>query len=340
MALSFAVKILTDTHQSHPAAVIDAAVTFATSALVGAVHREERRAALGEALTALRTKCGGGVVGTAAQDTNKFARSAEQRARCAEVLASVACRAAEPAPVTEKAAPDPFGVGKDAAGDRTYVPYKDFAKARKAKKRSDKREDRFAAASGAKPAPLVGCDLPVLCFCLDALAEAMRGDSPGGASPAAALEPWTSIGAEIESHKAKGGYVPPIARELIASAGLVARVASTVVQQWFPKDGQSTANDGNHGDGDGGGDGDSFADSGDCGDADGTEASTSREDLAEGLRDVASVVGADLFLGIASDAMAEALLVSENTENVEGCAFVLFATARLVSISQSPHSAD
>jgi hypothetical protein len=100
-----------------PSAVIDAAVTLATAALAGAVHRPARRHALAEKLGMLRASaCGGGRMTNDAYET-------ERRARAAEVLASVACRAADPPPAPV-APPDAFGTGPNAAPDRAYVPHK------------------------------------------------------------------------------------------------------------------------------------------------------------------------------------------------------------------------
>ena len=341
-SLSFAVFTLSSDElkfMNQHSIVVDAAVSLATTSLVGAVHRAKRRQALAEELGVLRQRCRGSTVGAHhAQNTNtqnmNFVLS-ELRSRCAQVLASVACRAADPPPLVETPV-DPFGVGKDASRDRTYVPYKNFAKMRKAKKRSDKRDDHAAAAAGTKPAPLVGCDLEVLCFCLDALADGMCvvcDSGTGFPSPASALEPWASVATAIESYRACGGVLPQIQPELVNSAARVAGVASSVVPKWFPPDGESAANDGGH-----------FGEQrvGFGGDAFGEESSendANREDLAEGLRDVANVVGPDVFLQIAGKEF-ELALHSNDTKKVEGWTFVLFACARLVTKSHSESSSD
>ena len=48
--------------------------------------------------------------------------------------------------------------------------------------------------------PLTRADVEVLCFCLDALLEAMEA---GGVSPAAALEPWSAINDAWETWKTR-----------------------------------------------------------------------------------------------------------------------------------------
>ena len=309
--------------------VVDAAVTLATAALSGAVHRGgARRRALAEKLGALRASAAGGGPLSALDGVR------ERRARAAEVLASVACRAAlPPAALSITHAPaDAFGTGPNAAAGRTYVPHKEFSKLRKAKKRSDKRDDRRAAADGSKPPPLAGADAEVLCFCLDALCDAMAGDAPG-ASPAAALQPWTEIAAAFESHRACGGRVGPPADELVACARRVAAAAAAAAPRWFPKDGASAANDGDTGD-------TAFVSDDEVDDDDqSSELAARREDLAEGLRDVATVVGPDAFLAIAVEGFAGSA-ESGSVPAVEGWTFVLFACGRLVTKQHASQSRD
>ena len=308
--------------------VVDAAVTLATAALSGAVHRGgARRQALAEKLGALRASAAGNGPLSALDGVR------ERRARAAEVLASVACRAAlPPAAVYSEAPADAFGTGPNAAAGRTYVPHKEFSKLRKAKKRSDKRDDRRAAADGSKPPPLAGADAEVLCFCLDALCDAMAGDAPG-ASPAAALQPWTEIAAAFESHRACGGRVGPPADELVACARRVAAAAAAAAPRWFPKDGASAANDGDTGD-------TAFLSDDEVDDDDqSSELAARREDLAEGLRDVATVVGPDVFLAIAVEGFAGSA-ESGSVPAVEGWTFVLFACGRLVTKQHASQSRD
>ena len=305
-----------------PPAVVDAAVTLATAALAGAVHRPARRQALAEKLSALRVSASGG--------GERTARTAERRARAAEVLASVACRAAEPAPAPT-AAPDAFGTGPNASPGRAYVPHKHFSKLRKAKKRSDKRDDRRAAADGSKPPPLAGADAEVLCFCLDALCDAVSHDPPG-VSPAAALQPWSEMSAAFEAFRACGGRVAPPANELVACARRVAAAAAAVAPRWFPIDGTSAANDGEAIDegrwSDGEGD-----------DDDVRERATHREDLAEGLRDVAGVAGPDVFLALVVEGFSRSA-EGGSAPVIEGWTFVLFACGRLVTKQHSETSGD
>ena len=307
--------------------VVDAAVTLATAALSGAVHRGgARRRALAEKLGALRESAALGGPLSALDGVR------ERRARAAEVLASVACRAAlPPAARPEHAPADAFGTGPNAAAGRAYVPHKEFSKLRKAKKRSDKRDDRRAAADGSKPPPLAGADAEVLCFCLDALCDAMAGDAPG-ASPAAALQPWTEMAAAFESHRACGGRVGPPADELVACARRVAAAAAAAAPRWFPKDGASAANDG---------DTERAFVSDDEVDADDDQSSCAarREDLAEGLRDVAAVVGPDVFLALAVEGFAGSA-ESGSVPAVEGWTFVLFACGRLVTKQHALQSRD
>ena len=304
-----------------PSAVIDAAVTLATAALAGAVHRPARRHALAEKLSMLRASaCGGGRMTNDAYET-------ERRARAAEVLASVACRAADPPPAPV-APPDAFGTGPNAAPDRAYVPHKEFSKLRKAKKRSDKRDDRRAAADGSKPPPLAGADAEVLCFCLDALCDAMACEIPG-ASPAAALQPWTEMAAAFESFRACGGRIGPPANELVSCARRVAAAAAASAPRWFPKEGASAANDG---------DAERFDDDDDDDDDD-RENAANREDLAEGLRDIACVVGPDVFLALAVEGFAKSA-EGGSAPVIEGWTFVLFACARLVTKQHAETSRD
>jgi len=304
-----------------PSAVMDAAVTLATAALAGAVHRPARRHALAEKLGMLKASaCGGGRVTNDAYET-------ERRARAAEVLASVACRAADPPPAPV-APPDAFGTGPNAAPDRAYVPHKEFSKLRKAKKRSDKRDDRRAAADGSKPPPLAGADAEVLCFCLDALCDAMACEIPG-ASPAAALQPWTEMAAAFESFRACGGRIGPPANELVSCARRVAAAAAASAPRWFPKEGASAANDG---------DAERFDDDDDDDDDD-RENAANREDLAEGLRDIACVVGPDVFLTLAVEGFAKSA-EGGSAPVIEGWTFVLFACARLVTKQHAETSRD
>jgi hypothetical protein len=306
--------------------VVDAAVTLATAALSGAVHRTgARRQALAEKLGVLRASAAEGGPLSALDGVR------ERRARAAEVLASVACRAAlPPAARPEHAPADAFGTGPNAAAGRTYVPHKEFSKLRKAKKRSDKRDDRRAAADGSKPPPLAGADAEVLCFCLDALCDAMAGDAPG-ASPAAALQPWTEIAAAFESHRACGGRVGPPADELVACARRVAAAAAAAAPRWFPKDGASAANDGDTER--------AFLSDDELDDDDQSSCAARREDLAEGLRDVATVVGPDAFLAIAVEGFAGSA-ESGSVPAVEGWTFVLFACGRLVTKQHASQSRD
>ena len=305
-----------------PSAVMDAAVTLATAALAGAVHRPARRHALAEKLGMLRASaCGGGRMANDAYET-------ERRARAAEVLASVACRAADPPPAPV-APPDAFGTGPNAAPDRAYVPHKEFSKLRKAKKRSDKRDDRRAAADGSKPPPLAGADAEVLCFCLDALCDAMACEIPG-ASPAAALQPWTEMAAAFESFRACGGRIGPPANELVSCARRVAAAAAASAPRWFPKEGASAANDG---------DAERFDDD-ETSDDDDRENAANREDLAEGLRDVATVVGPDVFLALAVEGFAKSTEGGSESAVIEGWTFVLFACARLVTKQHAETSRD
>ena len=114
----------------------------------------------------------------------------------------------------------------------------------------------------------------------------MAGDAPG-ASPAAALQPWTEMAAAFESHRACGDAHPPADDELVARARGAA-AAAAAAPRWFPKDGASAANDG---------DTERAFVSDDEVDADDDQSSCAarREDLAEGLRDVAAAVGPDVF---------------------------------------------
>ena len=96
--------------------VVEAAVTAATAALVAAVHRPERREALGAAVHALRQRCGGAGAGSGTSGGDGVARgeaAGDARARVVEVIASVAVRAAGPPPPLA-AEPDRLGtVGGD-----------------------------------------------------------------------------------------------------------------------------------------------------------------------------------------------------------------------------------
>ena len=310
-----------------PPAVADAAVALATAALAGAVHRPARRRALAEKLGALRASASGG--------GERTARAAERRARAAEVLASVACRAAEPAP-TPAPPPDAFGTGPNAAPGRAYVPHKTFSKLRKAKQRSDKRDDRRAAADGSKPPPLAGADAEVLCFCLDALCDAMSHDPASCVSPAAALQPWTQMNAAFESFRACGGRVGPPANELVACARRAAAAAAATAPRLFPRDGAGAANDG---DADPSSDAAFSLSDGDD-DDDVRERAAQREDLAEGLRDVAGVVGPDVFLTLAVEGFAGSAERGAPASVIEGWTFVLFACGRLVTKQHAEMSID
>ena len=343
--LAAAVSAITvDARASHPA-VADAAAAATTAAATAAVHRPERREALGATLAALREHCAGrdGIGdgnGRGGEDAADDDDDAESRARAAEVLASVATRAAEPPPAATPPPADPLAVGPNAAGDRTYIPYGEFKKMKKERRRG--RGGGGGGGGGADDAraaapPLAEADVDVLRFCLDALSD---GLDAGGVSPAAALEPWTAMAAAVESHvsstSGSRGYGNAGQASFGAfllecgtrAAGAAARRASRVL----PASG-SAANDGAHRE-DGGDDEDDAVD---------------REDLAEGLRDVAAVVGADVFVAVVVDgavtAARDAIAAARDAKNsapstddsllrvAEGWIFALFAVARLTTTS-------
>ena len=347
--LAAAVSAITvDARASHPA-VADAAAAATTAAATAAVHRPERREALGATLAALREHCagagaGGDGDGRGGEDADDD--DAESRARAAEVLASVATRAAEPPPPATPPPADPLAVGPNAAGDRTYIPYGEFKKMKKERRRGRGGGGGGGGADDARAAapPLAEADVDALRFCLDALSD---GLDAGGVSPAAALEPWTAMAAAVESHVSStsgssgngnagqasfGAFLLECGTR---AAGAAARRASRVL----PASG-SAANDGARRE-DGGDDEDDAVD---------------REDLAEGLRDVAAVVGADVFVAVvvdgavtaardaiaaATDANADGNAMRNGTPSTddsllrvaEGWIFALFAVARLTTTS-------
>ena len=170
--------------------LLDAAQAAVASALVEATHRPSRRDALAAALAAIREairESPGPWVGFEYAGARPDEHSDEHSRlhRLTQILASVAVRASEPAPVARvqaEAVKDPLAVGPAAAGDRAYVPYKQFAEMRKEAKRSGRGKSRAADANDADGVldPLEGADGDALAFCLDALAEAM---ATGAASP-------------------------------------------------------------------------------------------------------------------------------------------------------------
>ena len=123
---------------------LDAAQAAVASALVEATHRPSRRDALAAALAAIRrddSRVPGSWVGFEYAGARPDEHSDEHSRlhRLTQILASVAVRASEPAPVARvqaEAVKDPLAVGPAAAGDRAYVPYKQFAEMRKEAKRS------------------------------------------------------------------------------------------------------------------------------------------------------------------------------------------------------------
>ena len=328
--LEAAVRCLCAPHGSYHPKLVDASVTGATAALVAAVHRPERRDALGACLTALRT---------AARPTRPIrdeyeTASGQSRARIAEVLASVASRAAEPPPDDGPKAADPLGTGAAAAADRQYIPHRDFRKLQKERKRNKAKGIDEHGAVRVIELPLARADVEVMCFCLDALLEAMEG---GGVTPAAALEPWSAVSEAWEMWKSKS-QVPngstPVQRPgadgaLIRCAAAAAAAASRCVR--MPADANTTAADGHRDDYE-------YPNS----DDDDDEFREERDELGEGLRDAAGAIDPDAFLPIAVagltgaiDAHARDGGAAASVKSVEGWTFVLFATARLTSKNPS-----
>ena len=342
--LEAAVRCLCAQHGSHHPKLVDASVTGATAALVAAVHRPERREALGACIAALRTaaRASGPI-----RDEYETA-AGQSRARIAEVLASVATRASEPPPDDGPRAPDPLGTGADAAADRKYIPYRDFRKARKERKRADARGVDEHGNVREVEVPLTRADVEVLCFCLDALLEAMEA---GGVSPAAALEPWSAINDAWETWKnrpsAKGAAGsssrgrPAADPAIVRCAGAAAAAAARCVR--MPASAGAAATDDRRDDYE-------YPNSDD--DDAGDEYREERDELGEGLRDAAGAVDPNVFLPIAVAGLtasidahaAAAAAYAQNGQNddgsgravdasvksVEGWTFVLFATARLV----------
>lgn len=341
--LAAAVNAVTvDARATHPAVADDAAAAV-TAAATAAVHRPERREALGATLAALRAHVGGDGRGDAngRVDANGDANyangdasrsrsrrrfdddDAESRARAAEVLASVATRAAEPPPPPTPPPKDPLAVGPNAAGDRTYIPYGEFKKMKKERRRG--RGGGEADDARATP-PLARADVDALRFCLDALSD---GLDAGGVSPAAALEPWTAMAAAVESHvsatsanKNRNAERPTSHGAFLLECGTrAAAAAARRASRVLPAAG-SAANDGAH-----------REDGVDDDDA------AEREDLAEGLRDVAAVVGVDVFVAAVVDgaeaAVARAVAAARDADGnvAEGWIFALFAVARLTTVS-------
>ena len=244
-------------------------------------------------------------------------------ARAAEVLASVATRAAEPPPPLTPPPKDPLAVGPNAASDRTYIPCGEFKKMKKERRRG--RGGGEADDARATP-PLARADVDALRFCLDALSD---GLDAGGVSPAAALEPWTAMAAAVESHvsatsanKNRNAERPTSHGAFLLECGTrAAAAAARRASRVLPAAG-SAANDGAH-----------REDGVDDDDA------AEREDLAEGLRDVAAVVGVDVFVAVVVDgaeaAVARAVAAARDADGnvAEGWIFALFAVARLTTAS-------
>ncbi len=336
--LEAAVRCLCAPHGSHHPKLVDASVTGATAALVAAVHRPERREALGACLGALRT---------AARATGPIrdeyeTAAGQSRARIAEVLASVATRASEPPPDDGPRAPDPLGTGAAAAADRKYIPYRDFRKAKKERKRADARGIDEHGNAREVEVPLARADVEVLCFCLDALLEAMEA---GGVSPAAALEPWSAINDAWETWKnasarnaggVAGSSAPsrPAANPAIVRCAAAAAAATARCVRMPASAGAAATDDR----------GDEYEYPNSDDDDAGGEYREERDELGEGLRDAAGAVDPNAFLPIAVagltasiDAHAAAAAsersgraVDASVKSVEGWTFVLFATARLV----------
>ena len=290
--LEAAVRCLCAPHGSHHPKLVDASVTGATAALVAAVHRPERREALAACLAALRT---------AARATGPIrdeyeTATGQSRARIAEVLASVATRASEPPPDDGPKAPDPLGTGADAAADRKYIPYRDFRKGEKERKRADARGIDEHGNAREVEVPLARADVEVLCFCLDALLEAMEA---GGVSPAAALEPWSAINdawetwknASVRNAGVAGSSAPsrPAANPAIVRCAAAAAVATARCVR-MPASAGAAATDDRR---------DEYeypnSDDDDAGD----EYREERDELGEGLRDAAGAVDPNAFLPIA-----------------------------------------
>jgi len=295
-----------------------AAVAAASAGTANAVHRAERREALSAAAAAMRARCGGG-------------GGAEGSARAVEVLSSV-CEAARASPPGPPPPPDPLGTGKDAAPDRTYIPYKEFAKLKRERRKSAKAAGPTGSTGGGGGGGdddggglSPRADLEVLCFCLDALSDAL---ARGVASPAAALAPWTAMregsdagGGGEEKHQAARS--PAAATAMLACAARAAHAAAIAVR--LPSASERTDH------------GDKYDD----------EHADAREELGEGLRDVAGVVGADAFFSsVAVRGLSETLRgggdasSSSNLANpsnfVGGWTHVLFATARLCTPRGDP----
>ena len=174
--------------------------------------------------------------------------------------------------------------------------------------------------------PLARADVDALRFCLDALSD---GLDAGGVSPAAALEPWTAMAAAVESHvsatsanKNRNAERPTSHGAFLLECGTrAAAAAARRASRVLPAAG-SAANDGAH-----------REDGVDDDDA------AEREDLAEGLRDVAAVVGVDVFVAVVVDgaeaAVARAVAAARDADGnvAEGWIFALFAVARLTTAS-------
>ena len=353
--------------------LLDAAQAAVASGLVEATHRPSRRDALAAALAAIREairESPGPRVGFeyAGGRPDEHSDEHSRLHRLTQILASVAVRASEPAPVARvqaEAVKDPLAVGPAAAGDRAYVPYKQFAEMRKEAKRSGRGKSRGADANDADGVldPLEGADGDALAFCLDALAEAM---ATGAASPATAFEAWTSVAGAMESrgvfpdasssprHPASNPAVAAFLPTLRQSAARIAESASWCASRWLPASGVAAANDARRGAiEDAAIDDDPFAPRGD-GESSGGGAfdetlnrrGEDRETLSEGLRDVARCVGADAFVACVVDRFrdrVEALYATAEERAVaacEGWLFSLFAVARLTSDSRTPESVE
>ena len=348
--------------------LLDAAQAAVASALVEATHRPSRRDALAAALAAIREAIRESPGPRVGFEYDEHSDEYSRLHRLTQILASVAVRASEPAPVARahaEAVKDPLAVGPAAAGDRAYVPYKQFAEMRKEAKRSGRGKSRGADANDADGVldPLEGADGDALAFCLDALAEAM---ATGAASPATAFEAWTSVAGAMESrgvfpdasssprHPASNPAVAAFLPTLRLSAARIAESASWCASRWLPASGVAAANDARRGAiEDAAIDDDPFAPRGD-GESSGGGAfdetlnrrGEDRETLSEGLRDVARCVGADAFVACVVDRFrdrVEALYATAEERAVaacEGWLFSLFAVARLTSDSRTPESVE
>ena len=335
--------------------LLDAAQAAVASALVEATHRPSRRDALAAALAAIREAIRESPGPRVGFEYDEHSDEYSRLHRLTQILASVAVRASEPAPVARahaEAVKDPLAVGPAAAGDRAYVPYKQFAEMRKEAKRSGRGKSRGADANDADGVlgPLEGADGDALAFCLDALAEAM---ATGAASPATAFEAWTSVAGAMESrgvfpdasssprHPASNPAVAAFLPTLRLSAARIAESASWCASRWLPASGVAAANDARRGAiEDAAIDDDPFAPRGD-GESSGGGAfdetlnrrGEDRETLSEGLRDVARCVGADAFVACVVDRFrdrVEALYATAEERAVaacEGWLFSLFARA-------------